>query len=100
MNTTRNVVAAMARAVAALIAYSALLSSAQAQPTEAQQDAIRHSCRSDYIAHCMSVPPGGADALHWLQRNVGNLSSPCQTAVNVTMPKPTPADSPTKTPTQ
>jgi hypothetical protein len=50
-------------------------------PTDAQRDAIRSECRSDYEAHCAGVPPGGAASLQCLQKNVSSLSSSCQTAV-------------------
>jgi Cysteine rich repeat len=50
-------------------------------PTTAQRNAIKSSCRSDYIAHCSSVQPGGAAALQCLQKNMGSLSSSCQAAV-------------------
>src|SRR5258707_11603547 len=50
-------------------------------PTDAQRNAIRSACRSDYEAHCASVPPGGAAALQCLQKNMSSLSSSCQTAV-------------------
>ncbi len=50
-------------------------------PTDAQRSAIRSECRSDYEAHCASVPPGGAASLQCLQKNMSSLSSPCQTAV-------------------
>ena len=33
---------------------------AAAQPTAAQQQALRSNCRSDYMANCSSVTPGGA----------------------------------------
>src|SRR4051794_15328618 len=51
------------------------------QPTDAQRGAIRASCRSDYQAHCASVPPGGMESLQCLQKNMSSLSSSCQTAV-------------------
>jgi hypothetical protein len=50
-------------------------------PTDAQRNAIRSECRSDYEAHCASVPPGGAASLQCLQKNMSSLSSGCQTAV-------------------
>src|ERR1700730_9239295 len=50
-------------------------------PTDAQRSAIRSACRSDYEAHCASVPPGGAASLQCLQKNMSSLSSSCQTAV-------------------
>jgi hypothetical protein len=50
-------------------------------PTDAQRNAIRSECRSDYEAHCASVPPGGAASLQCLEKNMSSLSSGCQTAV-------------------
>jgi hypothetical protein len=50
-------------------------------PTDAQRNAIRSECRSDYETHCASVPPGGAASLQCLQKNMSSLSSSCQTAV-------------------
>jgi Cysteine rich repeat len=50
-------------------------------PTDAQRNAIRSECRSDYEAHCASIPPGGAASLQCLQKNMSSLSSGCQTAV-------------------
>jgi hypothetical protein len=54
------------------------------QPSQAQADAIRQSCRGDYQAHCAGVPTGGSAALQCLQRNLASLSSPCRTAVSAT----------------
>ena len=50
-------------------------------PSQAQRDAIKSQCRSDYIAHCSSIPPGGEASLQCLQKNMSSLSSSCQTAV-------------------
>jgi hypothetical protein len=50
-------------------------------PTDAQREAIKSQCRSDYMAHCSSVPPGGAASLQCLQKNMSSLSSNCQSAV-------------------
>src|ERR1700685_1397303 len=50
-------------------------------PTDAQREAIRSECRSDYMAHCSSVPPGGMESLQGLQKNMSSLSSGCQGAV-------------------
>jgi hypothetical protein len=50
-------------------------------PTDAQRAAIKSQCRSDYMAHCASVPPGGAPALQCLQKNMASLSGGCQSAV-------------------
>ena len=65
--------------VAAIIATAAP-AFAQA-PSQAQRDAIKSQCRSDYIAHCSSVPPGGEASLQCLQKNMSSLSSSCQNAV-------------------
>ena len=50
-------------------------------PSQAQRAAIKSSCRSDYIAHCSSVPPGGAASLQCLQKNMASLSGACANAV-------------------
>jgi hypothetical protein len=50
-------------------------------PSQAQRDAIKSQCRSDYMAHCASVPPGGEASLQCLQKNMPSLSSSCQSAV-------------------
>jgi hypothetical protein len=50
-------------------------------PSQAQRDAIKSECRSDYMAHCSSVPPGGEASLQCLQKNMSSLSSGCQGAV-------------------
>jgi len=65
--------------VAAILATAAP-AFAQA-PSQAQRDAIKSQCRSDYIAHCSSVPPGGEASLQCLQKNMSSLSSNCQSAV-------------------
>src|SRR5262249_16886275 len=52
-----------------------------AQPTEAQKEAVKSACRSDYMAHCSSVTPGGEAALQCLAKNMSSLSSGCQSAV-------------------
>jgi hypothetical protein len=51
------------------------------QPSDAQRSAIRSACRSDYQAHCASIPPGGAASLQCLQQNMSSLSSGCKSAV-------------------
>jgi hypothetical protein len=59
-------------------------------PTDAQRSAIRSECRSDYEAHCASVPPGGAASLQCLQKNMSSLSSGCQAAVRAVEPPAAP----------
>jgi hypothetical protein len=63
--------------------------SAQA-PTDAQRSAIRSQCRSDYEAHCSSIPPGGEASLQCLQKNMSSLSAGCQTAVRAAEPPAAP----------
>jgi hypothetical protein len=69
--------------LAPLLAAGAIFATAAfAQaPSQAQRDAIKAQCRSDYIAHCSSVPPGGEASLQCLQKNMSSLSSSCQSAV-------------------
>ena len=57
------------------------------QPTEAQRDAIRAACRSDFMANCSGVQPGGKEAFECLIRNDAKLSPSCQAAVNAAAPK-------------
>ncbi|UPK03769.1 hypothetical protein [Bradyrhizobium sp. 170] len=81
--------------VAAILATAAP-AFAQA-PSQAQRDAIKSQCRSDYMAHCSSVPPGGEASLQCLQKNMSSLSSSCQSAVRaVEAPAAAPAK-PTET---
>jgi hypothetical protein len=65
----------------ALLALNLHPAAAQ-QPTQAQRDAIRASCRSDFMANCASVTPGGKEALECLLRNQAKLSPACNTAVS------------------
>lgn len=62
--------------------------SAQAQPSSAQQEAIRQSCRADFMANCGGVQPGGKEALQCLQHNIGKLSPACKSAVSATLSPP------------
>jgi Cysteine rich repeat len=52
------------------------------QPSQAQINAVRQACRSDYQSYCSSVPTGGSAALACLQQNAQSLSGPCQRAVS------------------
>ncbi len=62
------------------------------QPSPDQINAIRASCRSDFMANCSGVPRGGAEALACLKQHMAQLSAPCQTAVSAATPKsPAPA---------
>jgi hypothetical protein len=98
------------RACGRALPFSAILfaTAALAQaPTEAQREAIKSQCRSEYIAHCSSIPPGGEASLQCLQKNMSSLSANCASAVRAveapaapkaeTAPKPDAAPAATKT---
>jgi hypothetical protein len=76
-----------------LLTLSCEQASAQ-QPTEAQRDGIRAACRSDFVANCSGVQPGGKEAFECLLRNDAKLSPSCQAAVNAAAPKPAEAAAP------
>lgn len=63
------------------------IASAQA-PTEEQRDAIKAECRSDFIAKCSGVTPGGIEALTCLQQHSATLSAGCRKAVSAVNVKP------------
>src|SRR5712692_2328552 len=65
----------------ATVIFAGLAPAFSQTPTDAQRSAIRSEFRSDYEAHCASVPPGGMASLQCLQKNMSSLSSGCQTAV-------------------
>lgn len=67
----------------------ATAASAQA-PTDAQRAAIKSQCRSDYMAHCSSIPPGGAASLQCLEKNMSSLSASCAGAVRAVQAPATP----------
>jgi Cysteine rich repeat len=73
--------AAAVGASLAIFAFAATTPAFAQAPTDAQRSAIRSECRSDYEAHCASIPPGGMASLQCLQKNMSSLSSGCQTAV-------------------
>ena len=83
----------MGRSIAALAACIVWAPTAWAQqPSPDQINAIRASCRSDFMANCSGVPRGGAEALACLKQHMAQLSAPCQTAVSAATPKsPAPA---------
>ena len=76
----------LAGAVAAFSLQPASFSAMAQQPTQAQRDAIRASCRSDFMANCSSVTPGGKEALECLLRNQAKLSTACNAAVSAVVP--------------
>src|SRR5712691_4444380 len=74
--------AAIGRLSAVVVILVGLGSPAVAQkPTQAQINAMRQACRSDYQTYCSSVPTGGSAALTCLQQKAQSLSGPCQRAV-------------------
>ncbi|WBL79467.1 hypothetical protein I3J27_03305 [Bradyrhizobium xenonodulans] len=75
--------------LAATLFATATSAFAQA-PTEAQKSAMRSACRSDFMAHCASVTPGGVEAYQCLTKNMSSLSSGCQTAVRAVEPAAAP----------
>ena len=84
INTLRGA-ATLFASMAAVVFCTATPGFSQA-PTDAQRSAIRAQCRSDYEAHCASIPPGGAASLQCLQQNISGLSSGCQAAVRAVEP--------------
>jgi hypothetical protein len=87
-NTLRRNATLFASMTAVMLAAAApALSQA---PTDAQRSAIKSQCRSDYIAHCSSVPPGGEASLQCLQKNMASLSAGCQGAVRAVEPPAAP----------
>jgi hypothetical protein len=72
---------AVLRASMMVILFTAATAAYSQAPTDAQRSAIRSHCRSDYQAHCSSIPPGGKASLECLQQNMSSLSSGCQAAV-------------------
>jgi hypothetical protein len=87
-NTSRAAAAFWAAIAAAMFAVA--MPAFSQSPTDAQRKAIRSQCRSDYMAHCASIPPGGAASLQCLQSNLSNLSSSCQSAVRAVEPPAAP----------
>jgi hypothetical protein len=63
-------------------------------PSEAQRAAVKSACRSDYMAHCASVTPGGKEALECLAQHMSSLSSGCQAAVKDIQASVAPKDEP------
>lgn len=64
-----------------IAAFVAVLGDAAAQPTQAQQSAIRSSCRNDFPSVCAGVQAGGSAALQCLQQNAARVSPACQQAL-------------------
>jgi hypothetical protein len=74
--------------VAGLLFVAAIVPATAQQPTQQQRDAIRSACRSDFMANCASVTPGGKEAFECLLKNQAKLSAACNSAVTAVAQKP------------
>src|SRR6516225_7399112 len=63
-------------------------------PSEAQRAAVKSACRSDFMAHCSSVTPGGKEALECLAQHMSSLSGGCQEAVKAVEASVAPKEEP------
>jgi hypothetical protein len=90
--------AAFCALLAAAIGATATSSFSQG-PSEAQKGAVKSACRSDYMAHCSSVQPGGEAALQCLAKNMSSLSPSCQSAVRAVEASVAPKSEPANTET-
>jgi len=82
---------------AALVMGMMALPAAAQQPSKEQTDAVRSNCRSDFMAKCMSVKPGGIEAIQCLKKNDASLSPGCRSAVSaIKLPGEAPAAAPAK----
>ncbi|WP_315738624.1 MULTISPECIES: hypothetical protein [unclassified Bradyrhizobium] len=72
--------------VLGMVAAAGLAATEALAQSDAQRNAIKSACRSDYMSKCASVPPGGTAAFQCLQKNIASLSSSCQTAVKALEP--------------
>ena len=61
------------------------------QPTQQQIDAVKSSCRWDFMSHCSGVPRGGREAVMCLKDHLAELSAGCKTAISAIIPKAPPA---------
>src|SRR5580704_11765734 len=83
----RSVAARNVAALALLALPVAVAVPAAAQPSPEQIETLRQACRSDFIAHCVGVQPGGREALQCLERNRAQLSGACGSAVGAVVPR-------------
>jgi len=81
-------------AIVAGVTFATAMPAISQAPTDAQRSAIRSACRSDYMAHCSDVPPGGMASLQCPQKNMSSLSSGCQSAVRAVEPAAEPEAEP------
>ncbi|MBR0840807.1 hypothetical protein JQ607_11465 [Bradyrhizobium liaoningense] len=81
---------AMPKALLAAALFAVAAPAFAQTPTDAQKSAMRSACRSDFMAHCSSVTPGGVEAYQCLEKNMSSLSSGCQAAVRAVEPAAAP----------
>jgi hypothetical protein len=81
---------------AAVLAFTA---PCLAQPTDAQKNAVKSACRSDFMSYCSSVTPGGEAALQCLAKNMSSLSAGCASAVKAIEASAAPKSEPAKSDT-
>jgi hypothetical protein len=72
---------------AACLLAAGLAPAAAQTATEAQKEALRSHCRTDFLAHCSGVRPGGIPAFECLEKNLASLSAACQAAVEAVDPQ-------------
>ena len=74
-------------ALACTAACAFVPATAAAQPSQAQVEAVRQNCRSDFIRHCSKVPRGGPEALACLKQHASEVAPVCRKALDA-MPSP------------
>lgn len=67
--------------LAVLCALATFATASAQTPTDAQKQALRSNCPSDFRKNCAGVPTGGMAALVCLEQHVDTLSPACQSAV-------------------
>jgi hypothetical protein len=67
-------------AIPALVCCLVASSAVAAELTDAEKDALRSDCRSDYFSYCSSVPRGPT-VLTCLQKNIASVSPGCRQAL-------------------
>jgi len=86
-------------AIPALVCCLVASAAMAAELTDAEKDALRSDCRSDYFSYCSSVPRGPA-VLTCLQKNIASVSPGCRQALSALGGAPASAPSTTTQPVQ
>jgi hypothetical protein len=91
MNVSRESACPRATYIALFLTFAlALIATGAVAQDEAAMEGIKSNCRSDHMAKCGSVPPGGTEALQCMQGHVATHSPACKTAVSATTPNAEP----------